>query len=259
MVSAGQGSGCGIDPSDLAAIAKIESGFGTDVGPNPSSGAFGYGQFLPTPRPGLPNTFVAYGGVGDPNQAANALPVRAKMLCERGYATDRRGALNSYGGCVTANCLTGGGDYASLIDKFAAQFAPPVAAAGQLGAQILDLAGQWVAAGVPYLWGGNTMQGVDCSGLVVQVFSAVGIQLPRTAATQYAATQRVNPTDVQNGDLIFFHDTDPGDPGVDHVGIVTDAANGIMTHAPEPGKNVQTTSYRSAFYQQHLQGFGRAA
>jgi hypothetical protein len=99
MVQAGERSGCGIDPSDLAAVAKIESGFGTNVGPNPASGAFGYGQFMPAPRPGLPDTFQTYGGVGDPNQAANALPVMARMLCERGYATDRRGALNSYGGC----------------------------------------------------------------------------------------------------------------------------------------------------------------
>lgn len=258
MVQAGQSSGCGIDPSDLAAVARIESGFGTNVGPNPSSGAFGYGQFMPAPYPGAPDTFHAYGGVGDPNQAANALPVMAKMLCERGYAYNRAQALNSYGGCTTANCMPGGGDYASMVNKFAAQFAPPVAAASQLGDQILNLAGQWASAHVPYLWGGNTMQGVDCSGLVVQVFGAVGINLPRTAATQYAATQRVGPTDVQNGDLIFFHDTDPGDPGIDHVGIVTDAANGLMTHAPEPGKNVQTTSYRSSFYQSHFQGFGRA-
>jgi hypothetical protein len=250
MVQAAQSSECGVSPSDLAAIATTESGFGSNVGPNPRSGAYGYGQFMP-------GSFAAEGGVGDPAQPTDALPVMAKMLCEKGYAANRTRALDSYGGCVSADCMPGGGDYASVIDQLAATFVPPAVSAA--ANDILGLAAQWVAANVPYKWGGNTMQGVDCSGLVQQIFAAIGIPLPRTAALQYAATTPVSPDQVQNGDLIFFHDTDPSDPGVDHVGIVTDAANGIMTHAPQPGEDAQTTSYRSSFYQAHLQGFARAA
>jgi Transglycosylase SLT domain len=117
MVRVAQASPCGVTAADLAAIAKTESGFGADVGPNPRSGAFGYGQFMP-------GTFAAEGGSGDPANPADALPVMAKMLCEQGYATDRRRALNAYGGCTTPRCL-GAGDYASAIDRLAARLGAP--------------------------------------------------------------------------------------------------------------------------------------
>jgi hypothetical protein len=113
-------SACGVSAGDLAAIAKTESNFGADVGPNPRSGAFGYGQFLP-------GTFAAEGGTGDPSQPADALPIMAKMLCEKGYATNRMRALNAYGGCTTPRCR-GSGDYASVIDPLAAQLGAPVPA-----------------------------------------------------------------------------------------------------------------------------------
>jgi Transglycosylase SLT domain len=119
IVAAAQKSACGVSAADLAAIAKTESGFGANVGPNPRSGAFGYGQFMP-------GTFAAGGGTGDPSNPADALPVMAKMLCEKGYATDRTRALNAYGGCLAPRCL-GSTDYATVIDRLAAQLGAPMA------------------------------------------------------------------------------------------------------------------------------------
>jgi hypothetical protein len=240
MVAAAQASSCGVSAQDLAAIAKTETGFGANDGPNPVSGASGYGQFMP-------GTFAAEGGTGDPNSPANALPVMAKMLCEKGYSSNRVAALNSYGGCVTPDCLDSG-DYASVITNLAATLAP--SAPGVVG-----IAAKWVAAHVPYLWGGTTMAGADCSGMVQTIFASVGIQLERTAAEQYGDTQPV--ADPRPGDLIFFHDTDPSDPGVDHVGIVVD--DGQMIDEPEPGAVARSESYLTPFWQSHLAGFGRVS
>jgi peptidoglycan DL-endopeptidase LytE len=68
--------------------------------------------------------------------------------------------------------------------------------------------------GSPYLWGGNTPAGFDCSGFSKYVFEKVGISLPRTTATQYSSLKPVsNPSP---GDLVFFTTYAPGPS---HLGI----------------------------------------
>ncbi|WP_328774717.1 LysM peptidoglycan-binding domain-containing protein [Deinococcus aquaedulcis] len=69
----------------------------------------------------------------------------------------------------------------------------------------------------PYLYGGTTPRGTDCSGFVLQVFTPLGYQLPRTSADQARAGQEVAPEELQPGDLVFF-DTE-GRGRVTHVGI----------------------------------------
>lgn len=70
--------------------------------------------------------------------------------------------------------------------------------------------------GVPYRWGGKTHFGVDCSGLVQQVFAALGVMLPRDAADQIHCGTDVPPESRQKGDLAFFHNAEGR---VIHVGI----------------------------------------
>lgn len=100
--------------------------------------------------------------------------------------------------------------------------------------------------GLPYVWGGNGPglgdAGFDCSGLTKAAYATAGINLPRTAHTQYFATRHIpNGDSLQPGDLLFY-----GNPAtkIHHVGLYI--GNGQMINAPTFGMPVQVASYRAA-------------
>jgi peptidoglycan DL-endopeptidase CwlO len=84
--------------------------------------------------------------------------------------------------------------------------------------------------GVPYVWGGESPSGFDCSGLVQYVYGRLGVALPRTSYAQYAAGRHVTRAQLRPGDLVFFD-------GAGHVGIY--AGGGRFIHAPHTGTRVQ--------------------
>jgi len=96
----------------------------------------------------------------------------------------------------------------------------PLAALAEVGTHETDaatIAEEMV--GAPYLWGGRTAAGIDCSGLVQLAWAAAGIHLPRDSDLQLAslgADKDVDPAALRRGDLVFF-------PG--HVGIMADATH----------------------------------
>jgi cell wall-associated NlpC family hydrolase len=96
--------------------------------------------------------------------------------------------------------------------------------------------------GIPYVYGGETPSGFDCSGFTMYVFGKAGISIPRTASAQQNAATPVS--DPKPGDLVFF-----GSPAW-HVGIYT--GNGMMIDSPREGKS---TSERPIF--SGVSGYGR--
>jgi peptidoglycan DL-endopeptidase CwlO len=87
--------------------------------------------------------------------------------------------------------------------------------------------------GVPYLWGGESPKGFDCSGLVAYVYAQLGITLPHFAAAQYQLGVAVPRDQLQPGDLVFFD-------ALDHVGIYI--GGGQFVHAPHTGDVVKITT-----------------
>ncbi|MDQ2680685.1 MAG: C40 family peptidase [Candidatus Eremiobacteraeota bacterium] len=80
--------------------------------------------------------------------------------------------------------------------------------------------------GVPYVFGGTSGYGFDCSGYVQHVFAMMGLHIPRTADAQYYAGSRISSAGMQPGDLVFFQTYEPGPS---HVGIFL--GNGRFVHA----------------------------
>jgi cell wall-associated NlpC family hydrolase len=91
--------------------------------------------------------------------------------------------------------------------------------------------------GLPYVWGAAGPASFDCSGLVQWSFAQAGVRMPRVAADQARTGPAVPVSQLQPGDLLFYH-TDPTAPGyISHVTIYL--GHGLMIQAPQPGQNVE--------------------
>ena len=117
-----------------------------------------------------------------------------------------------------------------------------------LGNKIVDAAKQCL--GVPYVWGGASMRGFDCSGLVYYV---LGYSPNRTATTQYNMGTYVAKSDLKPGDLVFFEGTYAA--GISHVGIYV--GEGKFIHAPSTGDVVKYSDLSSGYYANHYYGARR--
>lgn len=104
--------------------------------------------------------------------------------------------------------------------------------------------------GTPYVWGGTTPRGFDCSGFTSYVYKNVtGKTLPRTSGAQYSASKKISKSQLQAGDLVFFS---VGSSRITHVALY--AGNGQLLHAA--GNRVQYQSLYT-YWDNYIVGYGR--
>ncbi|MFB6906852.1 NlpC/P60 family protein [Streptomyces bacillaris] len=251
-----------VSPNLLAALLKQESGF------NPKAqspvGAQGIAQFMPS-------TWASHGidGNGDGKRDVwdpeDAIPSSAKYLCiiaedVKDVPGDKRnnmlaaynagsGAVKKYQGVPPYKETQ---HYVQTIS--AAADSNPGGGTGtttQQAVTVINAAEEKI--GTPYSWGGGNANGpssgtccspsgktgvgivgFDCSGLTLYAYAKAGINLPRTAAQQYAASEPVKPGQIRPGDLVFYGTSAAS---IHHVGIYV--GNGYILNAARPGTDVR--------------------
>ena len=108
--------------------------------------------------------------------------------------------------------------------------------------------------GVPYRRGGNDADsGFDCSGFVRALYQqTAGLLLPRRAAEQAAATEKIDKSDLKPGDLVFFNTMRRA---FSHVGIYV--GNGKFIHSPKPGSEVRVEDMGASYWTKRFDGARR--
>ena len=96
--------------------------------------------------------------------------------------------------------------------------------------------------GVPYRYGGSTVKGFDCSGLVQYAYARAGQNIPRTTADQWRQMSPVADENLKVGDLLFFRI----DGRISHVGLYLGSRK--FVHAPSSGREVTIAELDSGFY-----------
>jgi NlpC/P60 family len=117
----------------------------------------------------------------------------------------------------------------------------PAVAGNGIGAQAVAIAARFL--GVPYVWGGATPAGFDCSGLVMYVYGFLGIRLPHYSGYQWYYGRRIAPDHLQPGDIVFFH---ASANGPQHEGLYVGA--GEFIHSPHTGDVVRISSLYDTQY-----------
>ncbi len=111
----------------------------------------------------------------------------------------------------------------------------PTVTGGGIGGEAVALAERFL--GVPYVWGGASPAGFDCSGLVMYVYGLLGISLPHYSGYQWDIGERVPFDELRPGDVVFFH---PSSNGPQHEGMYI--GQGEFIQSPHTGDVVKISS-----------------
>jgi cell wall-associated NlpC family hydrolase len=163
-------------------------------------------------------------------QARLAAEAAARLAAEQQAAEQARLLAGSSQDPGLTTLSTGEG--IDWLDPFAAG-APP---APQYGG-VVGIAMQYL--GTPYVWGGMSPSGFDCSGFTSYVYAQAGVSLPHHAASQFSYGTPVSQDELAPGDLVFFD-------GLGHVGIYIGA--GQFIHSPHTGDVVKISSLYDSWY-----------
>lgn len=107
--------------------------------------------------------------------------------------------------------------------------------------------------GAPYLYGGATPAGWDCSGFIFYVYKQFGVTLPRSTQAQYAVGQALRPDEIKAGDIVYFANT--AGPGITHNGIAL--GDGRFVHARDVGFGTVISSLADSYWSAHYAGARR--
>lgn len=137
------------------------------------------------------------------------------------------------------------GEYIRIIDGSLTE-------AQNAGLSIVDYAKTFI--GTPYVYGGNTPSGFDCSGFVQYVMANFGFSMPRSSTEQYSIGLRVAKSELMPGDLVFFKYS-ASSYRLSHVGIYV--GDGNFIHSPVPGQTVRISSLSSGYFSYYYYGATR--
>ena len=255
----------------LAGIGKVESDFGRTTLPGVHSGSNAFGAAgpmqigiggaagnvwggAPVHPAGQQVNGVATDANGDGTASvydpADAIAGAAKYLVRAGVLDNPRGAIFAYNHLISyvqtvlgwASTYAAGGYTVSAVSVDAA----PQCLTGSSGqppnqAVSTIIAYAQAQLGKPYQWGGTGPDAFDCSGLMMMAYRAVGINIPRTSQEQWSWGPRIQASQVQPGDLVFFAGADGTQTSPGHVGLVI--GKNLMIEAYATGFPIRIASY----------------
>jgi cell wall-associated NlpC family hydrolase len=140
---------------------------------------------------------------------------------------------------------------ANISEKNEEDLMPTTSSENYLAVQLINNAMEFI--GVKYRYGGTSLMGMDCSGMITAVFNVFDLKLPRTSIDMSKIGEKLELKDIQKGDLIFFKTS--GLSIINHVGIVIEVVNDEIKfiHASSSdGVRISSTKepyYKRAFAQ----------